>query len=105
MILIIFKLKILLIFSQAFENKFPSFDLSFSLNFHNMVDFWALPHLLWLWLFLFFFRKKKKTISLIKSPGADSGFAFFWQHCVPNVRHNLFHYVSVLRTDIHCSKF
>jgi hypothetical protein len=55
MILIIFKLKILLIFSQAFENKFPSFDLSFSLDFHNMVDFWALPRLLWLWLFFILF--------------------------------------------------
>jgi hypothetical protein len=44
-----------------------------------MVDFWALPRLIWLWLFfiLFFLEKKKKSISLIKSPGADSGFAFF----------------------------
>ena len=49
------------------RTSFPSFDLSFSLNFHNMVDFWALPHLLWLWLLLFFFRKKKKQFHSSKA--------------------------------------
>lgn len=76
------------------RTSFPASTSHFLLTYIIWLTFE--PRLIWLWLFfILFFLEKKKINFAHQKPWSRLWFCIFWQH------YNLFHYVSVLRTDIH----